>query len=127
MNLTPDEVAEIAGRAHIASWGGVGGSGIGWLLNDVTIMLLSLLVAVASAAVSVYFRWQRNRREKFEHKRRMNVLCERSAMYAAVKEVNLAVLANSGDEARERQRVALQALREIEVTETEFGGFTERS
>lgn len=34
MNLTPEEAAEIADRAHVASWGGVGGAGLGWLMSD---------------------------------------------------------------------------------------------
>ena len=123
MNINPDDVADIAARAHIASWGGVGGSAFGFIFSDVGIMLMSLVVAALGTVATIYFRWERRQREATEHELKMDVLARRGMMFDAVTEVMEAVNENPGAEPTERQRVALQALREVEYTETEIGGF----
>jgi hypothetical protein len=51
----------------------VGGltSVVAWLADNGYVALFGLMLAAASLLVNVWFQWQRDRREKREHERRM--------------------------------------------------------
>lgn len=67
---TAVETTTIAISSYVTKAGGVT-TAVAWLANNGYVAFLGLMLAAVSLVINIWFQFQRDRREKREHERRM--------------------------------------------------------